>query len=65
MFFAEKAPLTKMLPRVLIASAGLGDDERLQKIVFNNTNFVSGYVFFTLGTAAGALLMLAPPSWRR
>jgi drug/metabolite transporter (DMT)-like permease len=65
MFFAEKAPLKKMLPKIVIASAGFGMLNVLQKIVFNNTNFVTGYVFFTLGTTVGAALMLAPPSWRR
>lgn len=65
MFFAEKRPLKKMLPKIIIASAGFGTLNVLQKIVFNNTNFVSGYVFFTLGTTAGAFAMLIPPSWRR
>lgn len=65
MFFAEKRPLKKMLPKIVIASAGFGLMNVLQKIVFNNTNFVSGYVFFTLGTTAGAFAMLIPPSWRR
>src|SRR5581483_3633089 len=27
-------------------------------------NFVSGYVWFTIGTFAGALGLLIPPSWR-
>src|SRR5579884_1311935 len=44
MFFAEKAPLGKMLPKVVIASAGFGMLNVLQKIVFNNTSFISGYV---------------------
>lgn len=65
MFFAEKRPLTKMLPKIVIASAGFGLMNVIQKIVFNNTNFVSGYVFFTLGTTAGAFALLIPPSWRR
>ncbi|MGC1783041.1 MAG: hypothetical protein WA708_11020 [Acidobacteriaceae bacterium] len=65
MFFAEKRPLKKMLPNVLLASAAFGLTAVLQKIVFNGTNFVSGYVFFTVGTAAGAFAMLIPPSWRR
>jgi drug/metabolite transporter (DMT)-like permease len=26
---------------------------------------VSGYVFFTFGTFAGSIALLAPPSWRR
>jgi hypothetical protein len=37
----------------------------LQKIVFNQTNFVSGYIFFTVGTFAGSMALLIPPSWRR
>src|SRR5579884_4344613 len=65
MFFAEKAPLRLMLPKIIIAAAGFGMLNVLQKIVFNNTNFVTGYVFFTLGTTAGAFAMLIPPSWRR
>ncbi len=65
MFFAEKQPLRKMLPKILLASAGFGLTAVLQKIVFNHTNFVSGYVFFTLGTTVGAFAMLIPPSWRR
>lgn len=65
MFFAEKTPLKKMIPRVVAASAAFGLCNVLQKIVFNNTNFVTGYVFYTVGTTAGAFAMLAPPSWRR
>jgi len=65
MFFAEKAPLRKMLPKILIASAAFGMTNVLQKLVFNRTGFVTGFVFFTFGTFVGAMLMLAPPSWRR
>jgi drug/metabolite transporter (DMT)-like permease len=65
MFFAEKQPLKKMLPKIMIASAGFGMTNVLQKIVFNETNFVTGYVFFTLGTFVGALALLVPPDWRR
>lgn len=64
MFFAEKRPLNKMLPRILIASVAFGLSNVLQKVTFNGTGFVSGYVFFTLGTALGAFAMLIPPSWR-
>ena len=65
MFFAEKRPLSKMLPKVIIASACFGMTNVLQKIVFNETNFVTGYVFFTFGTFIGAMALLIPPSWRR
>jgi uncharacterized membrane protein len=64
MFFAEKRPLKKMIPRIMLAAGGFGLMNVLQKIVFNHTNFVSGYVFFTIGTTAGAFAMLIPPSWR-
>jgi uncharacterized membrane protein len=64
MFFAEKRPLKKMLPKIVIASAAFGMTNVLQKIEFNQTNFVTGYVFFTLGTFIGSLLLLIPPSWR-
>lgn len=65
MFFSEKVPLKTMLPRILIAAVGFGLMNVLQKLVFDETNFVSGYVFFTLGTFAGSLALLIPPSWRR
>lgn len=65
MFFAEKMPLKKMLPMVMIASVGFGLMNVLEKIVFNSTNFVSGFIFVTLGTSVGAMAMLIPASWRR
>ena len=65
MFFAEKTPIKKMLPRIAAAAIGFGLMNVLQKIAFDHTNFVSGYVFFTLGTFFGSLAMLVPPSWRR
>jgi hypothetical protein len=37
----------------------------LEKITYDCTNFVTGYVFFTLGTFAGALCLLVRPDWRR
>lgn len=65
MFFADQTPKKKMLPRVLIASTAFGMADVLQKIAFNNSNFVTGYVFFTMGTFAGSMAMLIPPSWRK
>ncbi len=65
MLFAEKTRLKKMLPKILLASAGFGLTNVLQKVLFNHTSFVTGYVFFTLGTFAGSLALLIPPSWRR
>jgi len=65
MFFAEKQPLKKMLPKIILAAVGFGLTAVLQKMVFNATNFVSGYVFFTIGTTVGAFALLIPPTWRR
>lgn len=65
MFFAEKLPLSKMLPKVIAAAALFGMTDVLQKLAFNGANFVSGYVFFTLGTFIGAVALLARPAWRK
>jgi drug/metabolite transporter (DMT)-like permease len=65
MFLSEKINLRRILPSVLLASGTFGLVNVLQKIVFDHTNFVSGYVFFTLGTFAGSLLLLVRSSWRR
>lgn len=65
MFFSEKLPLRKLLPPVLLASGLLGLVNVLEKVVYDRTNFVSGYVWFTIGTFVGALLLLVRPSWRR
>ena len=65
MFFAEKLPLSKMLPRVIAAAVFFGLTGVLQKMAFNQTSFVGGYVFFCLGTFGGAVLLLARPLWRR
>jgi drug/metabolite transporter (DMT)-like permease len=65
MFLSEKLALHRLLPPVLLASGLLGLVNVLEKIVYNSTNFVTGYVWFTLGTFAGALALLVPPSWRR
>jgi uncharacterized membrane protein len=65
MFFAEKTPFRKMIPRIGLAATGFGLMNVLQKIAFNNTNFVSGFVFFTLGTFFGSMALLIPPSWRK
>jgi drug/metabolite transporter (DMT)-like permease len=65
MFFSERFALRRVLFWVISASATFGLTNVLQKVVFNDTNFVSGYVFFTMGTFAGSLLLLLRPLWRR
>lgn len=65
MFFSEKLPLRRLLPAVLLAAGLLGLVNVLEKLVYNQTNFVSGYVWFTIGTFVGALLLLIRASWRQ
>jgi uncharacterized membrane protein len=65
MFISERLQWKKLLPPVLLAAGLLGLVNVLEKLVYNRTNFVSGYVWFTIGTFAGALALLVPSSWRR
>lgn len=65
MFFAETLPLSRVLPRVIAASVLFGLTSVLQKVAFNGANFVSGYVFFTIGTFVGAMALLLRPKWRK
>jgi uncharacterized membrane protein len=64
MFFSDKPAIKKLLAPVLLASGLMGLVNVLEKLVYNSTNFVSGYVWFTIGTFAGAVAMLIVPSWR-
>jgi drug/metabolite transporter (DMT)-like permease len=65
MFLVENMSFRKLLPPVLLASGVYGWVNVLQKVAFNRANFVTAYVFFTLGTFAGSMLLLARRSWRR
>src|SRR5581483_7929910 len=65
MFLSENLNVRRILPSVLAGSAAFGLLNVMEKLVYERTNFVSGYVIFTLGTFAGALLMLVPKRWRR
>jgi drug/metabolite transporter (DMT)-like permease len=65
MFFSERFQVRKILASVIASSVLFGLVNVMQKIAFNNTNFVTGYVFFTIGTFAGSVVLLIPPAWRR
>lgn len=65
MFLSEEMNFRRMIAPVLFASGLLGLVNVLQRVVFKETNFVSGYVFFTIGTCVGALCLLIPRGWRR
>src|SRR5262249_12566112 len=54
-----------LLPPMLLAAGFLGLVNVLEKVVYEQTNFVSGYVGFTGGTFVGALALLVPHSWRK
>ncbi len=65
MFFSEKLPLKKLAVPIALASGFFGLVNVLEKLVYNRTNFVTGYVWFTIGTFAGAMVLLLRKSWRR
>lgn len=65
MFFSEKLPWRKFLPPILIAAGVMGLVNVMEKLVYNQTNFVSGYVWFTIGTFVGSVSLLIVPSWRK
>ncbi|HZS52559.1 MAG TPA: hypothetical protein VFA54_16950 [Bryobacterales bacterium] len=65
MFFSERIDLKSIVPPILLASGLFGLVNVLIKVVYDHTNFVSGYVGFTLGTAAGAFFLLVRRSWRK
>jgi uncharacterized membrane protein len=64
MFASEKIDWRAILPPVLLSAGLFGLVNVLQKIVFNATGFVTGYVFFTFGTFLGAMALLLRPLWR-
>lgn len=65
MFASEKLNWRRVLPNVLLAAGLFGLANVLQKVVFNATGFIGGYVFFTIGTFLGAMALLLRPVWRR
>jgi len=65
MFFSERFQLRKLVPPMLMAAALFGLANVLEKMAYNQTNFVSAYVWFTIGTFVGSVSLLIPPSWRK
>jgi uncharacterized membrane protein len=65
MLSAEAMDWRRVLPSILVAAVLFGFTNVLQKVVFNRTGFVTGYVYFTMGTFCGAMSLLARPRWRR
>ena len=65
MFLSEAISVGKVLPLVLIAAGLFGLSNVLQKMAFNRTDFITGFVFFSVGTFLLALLFLARRRWRR
>lgn len=65
MFVAERLNWRRVLPSILLSAGLFGLTNVLQKVVFNATGFVTGYVFFTMGTFLGAMALLIRPLWRQ
>ncbi len=65
MFLSEKLEWRKVLPSILWGAVLFGLTNVLQKIVFNGAGFITGFVFFTLGTFVGSLAMLLWAPWRQ
>lgn len=65
MFFSEKVRLKGLMPPMLLASGLMGLAEVGAKVVYNHTNFITGSVWFTIGTFAGAMALLIPRAWRK
>jgi drug/metabolite transporter (DMT)-like permease len=65
MFFSERVDVRKILALTLLAASTFGLTNVMQKMAFDEANFVTAYVFFTMGTALGSLLLLVRPSWRQ
>lgn len=64
MFLSEALNVKLVLPLTLAAAGTFGLSSVMQKVAFDQTNFVSAYVVFTIGTFTGALFLLIRPSWR-
>jgi uncharacterized membrane protein len=64
MFSSEPMNLRVIIPLIISAAVTFGLSSVLQKMAFEETNFVSAYVIFTLGTFAGALFLLVRKKWR-
>jgi drug/metabolite transporter (DMT)-like permease len=64
MFFSERLDVKRILALTLMAAATFGLSSVLQKMAFEATNFVSGYVAFTFGTFAAAVFLLIRRTWR-
>lgn len=65
-FFAENYALRMRLTLLMIASAALyGFSSVLQKIVFEHTNFITGFFWAKMGEVLGALFLLVLPSVRK
>jgi drug/metabolite transporter (DMT)-like permease len=64
MFLSETLNVKVILPLTLLAAVTFGLSSVMQKVVFDQTNFVSGYVIFTMGTFGCSLFFLVRRSWR-
>lgn len=64
LFFSEKVNFRKILPWVLLSSTCFGLANNLEKEVFNQTNFISGFVSLKVSVLLVTLALLLIPKWR-
>ncbi len=64
MFLSETIDVKRVLPLTVLAAGSFGLSAVMQKLVFEGTDFVTGYVLFTIGTFAAAMFFLIRRSWR-
>jgi len=65
MFLSEKLPLSKILPPVVMAAGLFGLANVLEKVAYNQSNFVSVFVWFSIGTFLASVSLMGPPLWRK
>ncbi len=65
MFSSEKFSLWRIAPFILLAAGFTGLTDVLEKLVFDQTNFATGFVLMKLGTVLTALTLLLIPRLRK
>jgi len=64
MFFSERFKLRAVLPWVLLAALFFGLANVLEKLVFDHTNFITGFVLTKAGAFLAAFIFLLVPRWK-
>lgn len=65
MFFSERIYIRKLLPLVIACAGCFGLSNVLQRMAFDALGFVTGFVFFSIGSFLCAACLLVRKKWRR